>query len=227
VAVDGGSGSAPNATGHFLVLGLTGPIGGGKTYVRDRLIEVLSRAGVTVVTYSFSAIVRSELERRGLDPTRDTMNEVGNDLRRRYGPGILAERILDSLGPHLCVLVNPTVFIAEALRNPGEVEVFRRRLGDRFRLIAITAGDDILAQRLTARQRDLDVRSGESTLVSAARWIDIERGTGQPSYGQQTFSCVQMADRLIDNSGSLAELDALVDTLATDVLASLTRSGPE
>lgn len=216
--------TAPPAGAPYLLLGLTGPLGGGKTFVRDRLIARLGEAGCAVLTYSFSDQIRAELERRGLEAARDTMTIVGNDMRRQHGAGVLAERILERVLPQLPILPRPTVFIAEAIRNPGEVESFRRALDGAFVLVGVTAREDILIQRLAERGRDLDVRPGEMTATNASRWIDVERGTTQPAYGQQVFASVDLADTTLDNSGTLADLEEKVEWLATDLLARLRRS---
>jgi hypothetical protein len=47
--------------------------------------------------HSLSDVVREEAAARGLPPERGHLIEVGNDLRRLFGPGALAERIVPRL----------------------------------------------------------------------------------------------------------------------------------
>jgi dephospho-CoA kinase len=75
-----------------LVLGLTGANAAGKgevaSYLRDRGFAV----------HSLSDVIRDEAAARGLPPEREHLIRIGNLLRERGGPGVLAERILPRLG---------------------------------------------------------------------------------------------------------------------------------
>lgn len=70
-----------------LVIGLTGPNAAGKGEVASVLVER------GFVYHSLSDVVREEATARGLDHSRENLIRVGNDLRARFGPGVLAERI--------------------------------------------------------------------------------------------------------------------------------------
>ncbi len=75
-----------------MIIGLTGKNGAGKTevsnYLKSRGFEY----------FSLSDEIRNEIRVRGLQMARDTLIEVGNELREKFGPGVLAERILTRLG---------------------------------------------------------------------------------------------------------------------------------
>ena len=75
-----------------MIIGLTGKNGSGKTEVS----EYLKSRGFEY--HSLSDEIRDEIRRRGLEITREVLIEVGNDLREKFGPGVLAERILSNLG---------------------------------------------------------------------------------------------------------------------------------
>ena len=71
-----------------LVIGLTGPNAAGKGEVAAHLATL----GFDI--HSLSDVVREEAARQGLPPDRVHLIRVGNELRRREGPGALAQRIL-------------------------------------------------------------------------------------------------------------------------------------
>jgi len=50
-----------------------------------------------LVYHSLSDVVREEASDRGLDHERETLIRVGNDLRERFGAGVLAVRIASRL----------------------------------------------------------------------------------------------------------------------------------
>ena len=74
-----------------MIIGLTGKNGSGKTAV----CEYLKSRGFAY--RSLSDEIREEIQRRSRGIDRDTLIEVGNELRSKFGPGILAERIVADL----------------------------------------------------------------------------------------------------------------------------------
>ena len=92
-----------------MVIGLTGKNGSGKTEIAKYL---LSRG---FEYHSLSDEIREEAGKRGGPVTREVLIEVGNDLRGRFGPGVLAERILLRLD-------HERNHVVDSIRNPAEVE---------------------------------------------------------------------------------------------------------
>src|SRR5574340_248327 len=119
-----------------MVIGLTGANGAGKTLVCD----YLRSRGFTY--HSLSDEIREELARRKDPATRENLIDMGNQLRRDFGPAVLAERVKARLtaGHH---------YVIDSVRNPAEVEALRR-LPD-FHLLHIDAPIELRYQR--ARER--------------------------------------------------------------------------
>ncbi len=163
-------------------IGLTGQNCSGKGVAS----EVLREAGYTY--FSLSDIVREEALERGLDTGRENLIMVGTDLRRQEGPGTLAMRILDKLG-------EPSII--DSIRNPEEIEVLRSL--DDFILIGITAPAELRFARMQERGRSGDAGTFEVFLEQE------KREQSSSSSGQQLHKCLEMADKIVENSGSLEE----------------------
>src|SRR5437667_12784184 len=97
-----------------MIIGLTGKNASGK----GEIAKFLQERGFQYA--SLSDALRAELRRRNITPTRDHLTRLGNELREKNGPGILAERILKQLG-------EAQNYVVDSFRNPSEVEVFRIR----------------------------------------------------------------------------------------------------
>ena len=76
-----------------MIIGLTGKNASGKGVAAEYLRER------SFYYFSLSDVIREEIEKRGRKVTRALLIEVGNELRTRFGPSVLAERILSRLEP--------------------------------------------------------------------------------------------------------------------------------
>ena len=184
---------APPYPAPDLVIGLTGPNASGKG-------EVAKFLGTHGFSYhSLSDVVREEAGRRGLDPTRDNLIRVGVELRTARGAGALARHVLPRLVGRAVV---------DSIRNPGEVAVLRTL--PRFLLLGVDA-----LQSLRFERSRLRARAGDgATLEEFARKEVTENSTTEA--GQQLLATLALADRVVDNNGTLAELHDRVRAALTD-----------
>lgn len=175
-----------------ICLGLTGPNAAGK----GEIARFLSEAGFGY--FSLSDSVREEATLQGLDHSRDNLIRTGTWLREKFGPGVLAERILVRLTPRSVV---------DSIRNPGEIEVLRRL--PRFFLLGVDAPQELRFERSLARSRGGD----GLTLESFRSKEQKEQAKDGP--GQQLQICLALADRVVQNLGTLEELrDKVTSVLA-------------
>src|SRR5580704_5668394 len=72
-----------------MILGITGRSGAGKGTVVEYLIK---HHGFK--HYSIRDFIAKEIQRRGLPVNRDTLTEVGTDLRQAHGPGYISSQML-------------------------------------------------------------------------------------------------------------------------------------
>ncbi len=175
-----------------MIIGLAGPNASGK----GEVAAYLESLGYAV--HSLSDVVREEAAARGLPPEREHLIRTGQELRRREGPGVLAEHILARLE-------SPAV--VDSIRSPGEVEVLRR-LED-FRLLAIEAPVELRWRRAMDRRR-----AGDATTLEAFRLQEEKENQDRPD-SQQVRRAIALADEKVSNDGSLTALRAQVDAVVS------------
>jgi dCMP deaminase len=169
-----------------MIIGLTGENCAGKSTVAD----YLKRKGFYY--YSLSDIIREEVRAEGKAVSRENLIKKGNELRERFGPGILAKKLTQKIQ-------GDKNYVIDSIRNPGEVEELRR-LG-RFFLFYITAPAEVRFGRIRARDREEDPRTFEAFLEIEK--LEMENAEKTKQNLRQTFA---LADKTITNDGELSEL---------------------
>jgi dCMP deaminase len=169
-----------------MIIGLTGKNGGGKGEIAKFLAERGFRA------LSLSDILREEAERLEKPVTREMLVQLGNQLRKESGPGVLAERIFARLDPE-------KNYVIDSIRHPEEVRVFKRRRD--FTLVNVLAPQKLRFERLKLRGRENDPRSYEEFLA-----LEAKEAKSAESSAQQLDETVALADVTIENGGPLREL---------------------
>lgn len=168
---------------RYRLIGLTGPNGAGKG---EAAAFFVARG---FVYRSLSDIIREDLAASGLPPDRDHLIARGNALRREGGPDVLARLLLERV-------TGPTVI--DSIRNPAEVERFRRENG--FILLAVDAPAPLRFERVMRRGRNESAATLEQFLRKEA-----EEMSANPA-AQQIHRCFEMADFVVQNDGPLEEL---------------------
>ncbi len=166
-----------------MIIGLTGPMASGKTTV----VDALKKQGFKLVT--LSDIVREECENLDVEEKRENLMNVGQMLRRKNGPGFLGERALRKIEAS-----QGDKWVVDGIRNPTEVEELRKHPD--FILIANTAPEDMIIERIRSRKRSDDTFDEPSI----RRKLKREWGEGEPENGQQVGKCVEMADHVFENT---------------------------
>ncbi len=180
-----------------MVIGLTGPNAAGKSEAASRLAALGFRI------HSLSDVVREEAAARGLPPERKNLIRIGNELRERHGPGVLAERILPRLGGR---------DVVDSIRSPEEVAVLRRLPG--FVLVGIRADVRTRFERGLARGRPGDPGTLEEFLAR-----EREENLEEPNR-QQLDATLSLADVIVDNDGTLADLHRALDRILGSVASA-------
>ena len=177
-----------------MILGVTGFFASGK----DTVGEYLIKKGFEV--HSCSDIIREECKTRGVELTRDNLQKVGNELRVNFGSGILAERLVGRI-------LDKKHYVIESLRNPKEIEVFRKLPG--FYLIFVSASPEIRYERAKQRNKEMEHTSSlESFLESEKKELHSKTVTSQ-----QLLKCKDMADYVLDNNSTIEDLEKNIDDL--------------
>jgi len=186
-----------------MIIGLTGTNAAGKTEVSNYLI----RRGFEY--HSLSDEVREEAKKRGGEIDRDLLIATGNDLRSRHGAGVLAERVLLRLG-------QDRNHVVDSIRNPVEVEVLRRRKD--FVLLAFYQNLVLRSAPPNFRGRDGPPPTLEEFIREESRELESENPASQ-----QLLATRRLADRVIQNDGSLQDLHDCLDELLPGLMITFDR----
>lgn len=177
------------------VIGLTGTIGAGKDTVKKILIRRFNSYQITL-----SSILHAELKKENPALDRKGLQDLGNELRRRYGAEILAKIATEYL-PRDKELV-----IVDGIRNSAEADYLRKKFGKDFTWIGVDAHPKIRFKRMVKRAEERDPKTWEGFVVMEER----DKGTGEPEYGQQTAKCMEHVDLKLINDGTLKDLEKKV-----------------
>ena len=192
-----------------IYLGIVGSIASGKEAVADYLKKEYG-----FVSFSLSFVVHQERERRKIKEfTRQTLQDIGNDLRKKYGRDILARRAISYFNN-----LKNTKIIIEGIRNPAEVKYLKTL--PNFILIGVKTRKELRFKRLLKRAKPWDPRTWEEFLeIDKRDW-----GEGEDDSGQQVGKCLAMADFVLTNNGTKKELYQQVERLMDEITTSLRSS---
>jgi dephospho-CoA kinase len=180
-----------------MIIGLTGTNASGKTSVVNYLVSKGFKY------FSLSDVIRDELTQRGLVHSRDNLRMVGNDLRKKYGASILAERIFQKISTENTVI--------DSIRNTSEVRTLRKLT--QFTFIAVDAPIEIRFERAKIRGR----LESATTLNEFREAEDKEKS--QDTTEQNLDQCLTLADYLVNNDGKPEQLYHQIDNILTKLNA--------
>lgn len=168
-----------------MIIGLTGANASGKGVITSILKE---HYGFEIA--SLSDIVREEAAKKNIEPSRDNLIAIGNELRENYGAGVLAKLIKKRIDSHDWAI--------DSIRNPAEIEELRKIKG--FKLIAVYAAPELRYKRESERKRAGFVKTFEE-------WLEIEKkeNDSNPQH-LQIMECIKSADYKIINDSTKDEL---------------------
>lgn len=165
------------------LIGLTGTNGAGKGEVAAYFIK----KGYTY--FSLSDLIREELRKRGKEASRNNLIKMGNQLREKHGPDMLAKLVMKKVKDRAVI---------DSIRNPNEVERLKKQKG--FILLAIDAPVELRYERAKKRGREESASSLQEFIEKEA-----EEMTNREK-GQQLQSCMKMADFVVNNDSTLEDL---------------------
>ena len=173
-----------------MIIGLTGANASGKgeaaNYLKSKEFEY----------YSLSDILREEAISRGIEPSRENLIKLGNELREKNRPSILADLVIKKIK-------GKKNHVIDSIRNPFEINTLKKLNG--FKLIGIDAPVEIRFKRAMERKRPGDPETLE-------KFIEKEHmeNIASPA-NQQLENCLKLADVIIINDSTIEELHRKID----------------
>lgn len=165
------------------LIGLTGTNGAGK----GEAAAFFMNNGYTY--FSLSDLIREELQKKGQEVTRDNLIKMGNLMRERSSPDILARIVVKKIKGKAVI---------DSIRNSKEIEFLKKQEG--FVLLSLDAPGELRFSRVQKRGREESAANLQEFLAKEAQEIS------QAETGQQLLTCMKMADFTIWNDGTLKEL---------------------
>ncbi|MFQ5457549.1 MAG: deaminase [Myxococcota bacterium] len=189
----------------MVVIGLIGPNGSGKGVLAEFL------KARSFVYHSLSDEIREELKGRKAPVTRESLVAAGTALREKYGPGVLADRVIARLE-------GDRNYVIDSIRNPAEVEALRR-FGN-FTLIKVDASAKMRFERLRERGRESDPATWEDFQA-----LDGREAGSKDGNAQQVDAVGALADHVLTNEGTIADFEAAVSSLVSRLIGNFKRPG--
>ena len=184
-------------------IGFTGPIKGGKTFLARELQRNLGFHYI-----SLSDQIRAVVRARGYDENdREILQNMGDELREKYGAGVLAERTFAEIKALGVLFV-----VIDSIRHPREIDALNNNIPG-----IIIAGVDASQGVRFQRYNDDRKRNGqeEITLNEFLR-LDNREITGERKPHQiQVDKCLALAKPILKNESNnpyllIAEFDLKV-----------------
>lgn len=171
-----------------MIIGVTGTDGAGKGAAVDFLVRKRS-----CQHFSSRSVIETEVHARGLEPTREHLRLVANDLRQKFGNDVLVARALERIAAEAvpCAVI-------ESIRTLAEAETLRAAGGV---LLAVDADPKERYRRISGRKSATDNITYEAFVAQE----QIEMNDTDP-HGMQKAAVMQSADHTIMNNGSMRTL---------------------
>lgn len=182
-----------------VVIGLIGEKGAGKGTVSDYLIDKYG-----AIHYGTSKILRRTLEDIHVPITRDNLVKLALVLKEGYGPSIIIDSLIQDMEKN-----GSDIIIADGIRMHGDVEPFRKKFGQNFFLVYVTADLKLRYERTKARKQN----AGEGE-ASFEQFLEEEGKLTEVSIHE----IGRQADFKMNNNGTPEELIAQTEEMLKKIL---------
>lgn len=217
---------------HDLVIGVVAQVGSGPSKVATQIHEQLRAKNYTSHWLQLSRVMSKAAVRQGMAQASilalegvdraETLQNVGDDLRREYGASIVASlgiaelaRLREEKGGR--PEGRGTVAIFDSLKHPAEVEMLRSVYGNAFYLVGVVCGAEHRTERLTLKFNGSPAES--------IRRLAANDDLGAGEHGQQVRKTLHLSDYFVNNEGKIGDLANIVRRL-TEVLTGDDCFGP-
>jgi dephospho-CoA kinase len=155
---------------------------------KSEAVKIAKEQNIPVIR--MGDMVWEETKKQSLELNDKNVGTIANNMRKKYGIDIWAKKTIEKIKK----IKNTNILVIDGVRNLEEVEIFKKKLGDDFLLVAIQVSDKLRYKRAMNRNRKDDSKD----LVKIK-----ERDNREISWGLDTV--IASADMIISNEGSLEE----------------------
>lgn len=204
-----------------IIIAFCGPVGCNLADVIRSTRAQFEEYGYVTEHIKVSDIIRKHYHTHGLPPELSncsleatsgmerytTLQDLGNALRKKYDPPILAALAMQEIAVHRTIAKGEeakapkTIYIIDQLKHPEEVELFKLVYGEIFYLIGVLSPEQTRFNYLTRTER--------IPKHDAQYLIDRDRNELKATHGQKLEKTLQRADYFIrNNQDSVSNLAA-------------------
>ncbi len=182
-----------------IVIGLIGEKGSGKGTVSDYLVEKYGAKH-----YGTSKILRRTLEDLHLPITRDNLVKLALVLKEGYGPTVVIDSLIQDMERN-----GSNILIADGIRMHGDVEPFKKKYGENFYLVYVTADIKIRYERTKLRKEKEgeDKTTFEEFLAEESKLTEVS-----------IHEIGKQANFSFDNNGTPEDLKQKVEDMMKEIL---------
>lgn len=183
----------------MIVIGITGTLGAGKGTVVDYLVN---KKGFR--HYSVSGYLKDKLIKKHLEPNRDNLQIIANQIRKRYGPDYITKKLFKKAKKE------NTNAIIESIRNPKEAEFIKSQKNGY--LFAVNATQKTRYLRIQKRASEKDNITFKEFKEQEKRELQSKNPNAQ-----NLPKCIKMADFKFDNGGTIKKLYEKVEKVLAKI----------
>ena len=171
-----------------MIIGITGPNASGK----DTVANILEEKGF--IHYSLSDILRDELKKLNREETRENLISIGNELRKKYNPSVLAEKTIQKFEAG-------KDYVVTSIRNPREAEALLKQ--PNFHLVYLNAPIKIRYRRYDKEK------------ISFKEFLNEERiiENSKKEHELRLNDCKKLANIELVNDSTLTQLRKKIDKM--------------
>lgn len=191
--------SFDNITAQMPIIGFTGALGSGCTYLAKGLAEYHGYEYCSLSKY-----IHWVIEREKVEATSKNLQNIGNALRANHGPDILVRISLEEINQKLAEkkdAAKPVGLVVDGIRNTAEIDALRA--WPQFYLVSVQASQELRKRRVLASG---DRCANDNEFLEA----DKRDAEEQKSYGQQVRKCNYLSDIIILNEGKISQHAPLI-----------------
>ena len=174
------------------ILGFTGSIASGKGTATKYLEKKYNAK-----SFKFSKILRDILDRSYLPHTRDNLVKISMVMRENFGQDILAKIMAEDIRE-----AKDKLIVVDGVRRPDDIKYLKDIEG--FQLIGIDADIKIRYERITQKSENKDDQS-----KTWEEFLEDHKAETEIYIPE----LLKQANTVIDNGGSLEELQKQLDNL--------------